>query len=532
MTLSRRTALKAAAATAALSVVERPLSARAASGDPAEQRPVVIVGSGYGAAVTAARLTQAGKNVLVLEMGQDWSTVRGLDGKRFSPTTPPDHRAQWFRTTTLLQFRSFANVPLSFPIAPYAGVLDAMQFSNLTVCVGRGVGGGSLVNGALVGEPDPGFLGGQLPMVDMGEFFARWIPVARTGLGVNAVAPDWFESSPYYQYARTARANWLKAGFTKWHLLETTYDTGYLRREQAGTAPKSALAGEVLFGNNAGKLDLTKTYLARARATGRLEIRPLTEVTSVGVTPEGRYTLQWRRIDPWGLPMASGTIVTPTLILGAGSIGTSKLLVKARAEGTLPRLDDSVGSMWAGNGNIMFTRDSGAKNPVGGQQSTIPVFGLDNRDDPLAPVHLEAAPVPVGFETHILGYLANTQTDDRARVVWRNGRLDLTWTPAQSEPMIAQAKRIGDRLNAVEGTNYRTDVFGSFTGKAFSDGVSHPLGGVPMGRATDDYGRVKNYPGLYVNDGSLIPGATSVNPMLTIAALAERNIATTIGDID
>jgi cholesterol oxidase len=36
------------------------------------------------------------------------------------------------------------------------------------------------------------------------------------------------------------------------------------------------------------------------------------------------------------------------------------------------------------------------------------------------------------------------------------------------------------------------------------------------------YGQVWNYPGLYVADGSVIPSALSVNPSMTIAAVAER----------
>ena len=45
-----------------------------------------------------------------------------------------------------------------------------------------------------------------------------------------------------------------------------------------------------------------------------------------------------------------------------------------------------------------------------------------------------------------------------------------------------------------------------------------------LDQATDHYGRLVEYPGLYVMDGALIPGNTSVNPFVTITALAERNI--------
>ena len=55
----------------------------------------------------------------------------------------------------------------------------------------------------------------------------------------------------------------------------------------------------------------------------------------------------------------------------------------------------------------------------------------------------------------------------------------------------------------------------------------HPLGGCPMGLdekdgVVDSYGQVFNYPGLYVADGAVMPGAVGSNPSLTIAALSRR----------
>ncbi len=57
--------------------------------------------------------------------------------------------------------------------------------------------------------------------------------------------------------------------------------------------------------------------------------------------------------------------------------------------------------------------------------------------------------------------------------------------------------------------------------------TAHPLGGAPMGRdenegVANSYGEVFGYPGLYVADGSLMPGPVGPNPSMTIAAVSDR----------
>src|SRR5262245_39196970 len=67
------------------------------SGSPgAEHAEVIIVGSGYGGAVVAKRLTESGVKVLMLEMGRLWNTP-GPDGKIFCGILNADGRALWFR---------------------------------------------------------------------------------------------------------------------------------------------------------------------------------------------------------------------------------------------------------------------------------------------------------------------------------------------------------------------------------------------------------------------------------------------------
>src|SRR5690606_36073550 len=124
------------------------------------------------------------------------------------------------------------------------------------------------------------------------------------------------------------------------------YDFDYMEQEAAGTVPRSALAAEIHYGNNHGKKSLQKTYLARAKATGRVSISPLHKVTSVSPAPSGGYTVVIERLDTTGAATATKTVTADRVFFAAGSVGTSKLLVKMRATGRLPNLNGEVGKGW------------------------------------------------------------------------------------------------------------------------------------------------------------------------------------------
>ncbi|HEX8734965.1 MAG TPA: GMC family oxidoreductase, partial [Pyrinomonadaceae bacterium] len=106
-----------------------------------------------------------------------------------------------------------------------------------------------------------------------------------------------------------------------------------------------------------------------------------------------------------------------------------------------------------------------------------------------------------------------------------NGKyLDCDWKIKESQKyydrVIRIIKGIADALNAEYTDNptyrYLQQVI-----------TAHPLGGCPMGRdktrgVVDSYGEVFDYPGLYVMDGSILPGPVGPNPSMTIAAISDR----------
>lgn len=494
---------------------------RAAVIGSGEHVPVLVIGTGYGGSVAALRLARAGVHVHMVEMGMSWDTP-GSDGKIFANTTSPDGRSYWLRAKTKQPLSNFLGFPIDRSIPRYTGILDAEDFSGITVYQGRGVGGGSLVNGGMAVTPKRENFGAILPTVNADEMYSTYYPRANSGLGVGTIRPAWFDSVDCYKYARVGRKQAQRSGFP-FVFVPDVYDWDYMEQEAAGTAPKSALAGEILYGNNYGKKSLQKTYLAQVMATGNVTISPLHKVTSVTPASAGGYTVVIDQLQTDGSTAATKTVTADKVFFAAGSVGTSKLLTQLKATGALPALNDEIGRGWGDNGNVMCGRANHLWDPTGAIQSSIPCGGIDNWD--AGGAFAEVAPLPTGIETFASFYLSITKNPNRAQFSWNaaTGKVELNWQTSWKQPSIDMAKSIFDKINSKEGTIYRTDLFGVY--KIWGDHLTyHPLGGAVLDRATDNYGRLHGYTGLYVIDGALIPGNTSVNPFVTITALAERNI--------
>ncbi|MGW0597203.1 GMC oxidoreductase [Streptomyces sp. NPDC002776] len=491
-----------------------------------EQVDALVIGTGYGGSVTALRLAQAGVDVRMVEMGMAWDTP-GTDGNVFANTTSPDHRSFWLRTRTRQPLSNFLGFPLDKDVPRYTGILDAEDMGGIVVYQGRGVGGGSLVNGGMAVTPLRSRFPGILPSVDVAEMYDVYYPRANSTLGVSGIDPAWLETAECYGYARVGRKHAGRSGF-RFLFVPNVYDWDYMKREAAGAVPKSALAGEILYGNNHGKKSLPRTYLAQARATGRVSISPLHRVTAV--TPAtGGYAVTVEQLDTGGAVIATKSVRARRVFFAAGSVGTSKLLVRLKATGALPHLNAEIGNGWGENGNVMCGRANHLWDPTGALQSSIPTAGIDNWA--AGGAFAEVAPLPTGIETWASFYLSITDNPHRGRFTWNAaaGKVELNWQTAWKQPSITMAKTIFDRINATEGTIYRTDLFGAH--KIWGDHLTyHPLGGAVLNRATDNYGRLHGYAGLYVMDGALIPGNVTVNPFVTITALAERNIERIIAE--
>jgi cholesterol oxidase len=112
------------------------------------------------------------------------------------------------------------------------------------------------------------------------------------------------------------------------------------------------------------------------------------------------------------------------------------------------------------------------------------------------------------------------------RVDWRKGRSGRPARPGRgrSAPYFDRVRALSRDFSDSLGARFRDDPIW-FLSRVIT---VHPLGGCPMGRDRDEgvvdaFGEAFGYPGLFIADGSTMPGPVGPNPSLTIAALADRS---------
>lgn len=472
--------------------------------------PIVIIGSGYGGAVSALRLCEAGKKVILLEMGLNWEKA----GIPFSNLLKPGKSSAWLKKKSIAPFMNI------FPLTPFTGTLDRLDFENINIWVGRGVGGGSLVNGGMAVTPKENYFKEVFPDLDAEKFYNYYFPLVHKELKVNIISEQFLKDCPYYKFTRVGEKEAHKAGF-KTIRVPNVYDFRYMEKEFRNEVPRSALNTEVIYGNNYGKNSLDKTYLKKALETGNLEILDLHRVDTIRMNTDKSYTLQIQQTDTAGTTIAHKIFNCKKLVLSAGTMGTLQLLLHSNAIHDLP-LHKHIGKNWGNNGNFMTGRNwvKPLSGGTGARQSTIPVGGIDNWDDAEHPFFTEIAPLPMGMDVATALYLLINRVDKKGEVYYdpTNQSLKLNWDKSNTVKMRENARYFVRKMNQANGGTRSHFLFHNGFG---ADICYHPLGGCVLGESTDEYGKLKSHENLYILDGSLIPGTIGVNPFVTITAIAE-----------
>jgi cholesterol oxidase len=301
----------------------------------------VIIGSGFGGAVTACRLAQAGYRVLVLERGRRWAAQ---DYPR-QPTDPWVWNQDDPRTGH--------------------GWIDFRIFRHGAVVQGAGVGGGSLIYSGVTVEPDAQLFDQGWPEeIDCEELKDYYGKVAHE-LGLETIPTDQLP-----ERAKLVKAAARSQGYVAKDVdLAIKFNQDFRLEDFRTEAEYSvdeleelAEKGEcVHLGNcNIGckvkaKHTLDSNYIRQAEDAGA-EVRPLHIVHKIeplgGRAGLAGYRVSFEQIIDQGLN--PGEVTASMVIVAAGSLGSTELMLRCRDEyGTLTNLSQRLGQNWSPNGDVV-----------------------------------------------------------------------------------------------------------------------------------------------------------------------------------
>ncbi|WP_412061637.1 GMC oxidoreductase [Rubrivirga sp. IMCC45206] len=552
-----------------------------------EHFDTVIVGSGFGGSVTAARLSEGGQRVCLLERGQAF---------------PPDS----FPRTQHGLSRNFWD-----PSEGRFGMFNVWSFEGLEALVASGLGGGSLIYANVLLRKPPewfanDFGGAREPWPVTYDDLVPHYERAEARLGVQRYP---FDKAPY---DKTRKTQALKDAADRlgleWELPPLAVTFANDGEEPAigepivearpnlhgRTRTTCRLCGECDVGCNYGsKNTLDYNYLTDAHHAGA-DLRTLSEVRRIEPRPEGGYRIHYVRHRIDGAHADAPTrdpesVTADRLVMSAGTLGTTYLLLRSRDD--LPNLSPRLGERFCGNGDLLSfamkcTGDDPSETvdlgPTYGPviTSTIRVpDALDGGGDGRG-YYIQDAGFPA-FATWLLEAFQIRGTVGRvAHLLWARVRAALGRSPRSdisaeladvlgdcalsqgSLPLLGMGRDVPDGTFTLAEDDHLACDWTIDSSKPYFDRVLgtmrditdawggeflpnptyrlsrvitvHPLGGCPMGLTpeegvVDPFGEVFGYPGLYVADGSVLPGPTGPNPSLTIAALADRTADRILG---
>jgi cholesterol oxidase len=516
--------------------------------ESAENFDFVIVGSGFGGSVAAMRLSQKGYRVAVIEAG-----------KRF--------RAEDFAKSNWNAFKY-----LWAPKLRCFGIQNITLLKGVMVLHGAGVGGGSLVYANTLMQPgdevfdDPAWSSA----VEWKRELSPHYMTARKMLGVNENRAL-FEGEDALRRV-SARMN-AEASF---HATEvgvffgkpnTTVPDPYF----SGAGPERTgcnYCGGCMVGCRFNaKNTLDKNYLYFAERWGA-KIVPETKVTRIVPTGDG-YELETASVTSL-FPQSGPRFSAKRVIVAAGVLGTVELLLKNRDEHrTLPKISDRLGELVRTNGESLLGATS-----FEAHRDLSRGIAIGAAFHPNSLTKIEAVRYPSGSSAmRLLGVPLTPNGSALGRpfkMLWRMltrlPRILRLWRVrdwARSTVILLVMQSVDQHMRLRLGRSLlgfaRRGLKGAATDKPVpsflpvaqeaaqilaeelhgepqnvisevllrTPATAHILGGCCIGASPslgviDERHEVYGHPGLYVCDGSVVPGNLAVNPSLTITALAER----------
>ncbi len=540
-----------------------------------ESAEVVIIGSGFGGSVAAARLAEDNLGVVVLERGAHYPlgtfprSPHGLANNVWEPKTN------------------------------HFGLFDLWSFAGIDALVSSGVGGGSLIYANVLLRMEPSWFhsigvdGIERPWpitrADLDPFYE----MAESVLGAQTYPfdqPEYANVPKVKAFRDAATTCSMQAEPVK--LAVTFANEGSpAARGEIIKGPRNPhnnrrtcrMCGECDIGCNDGaKNTLDHNYLADAVNSGA-EIRELCEAVRLEPDNRGRYIVTYldRRGGPTQDPIIR-SIAADRVILSAGTLGTTYLLLRNRV--ALQNLSPTLGTKFCGNGDLLGfikrarSREGIRRQPTNLDSANGPVItsAIHIRDQseggtgrgfyiedggnpefvnwaigtqplPAALMRISRAAARIvsaklfGSRSRFGGELAELidpyasssmpilgmgrDTPDGVMSL-KNDELAIAWTTKTSERYFNEVESTMRRLAQAMGGKLRLNPLSSLNRVI----TVHPLGGCPMGEhrdsgVVDSFGRVFGHERLSIADGSILPGPAGANPALTIAALSERAAA-------
>jgi cholesterol oxidase len=534
----------------------------------------VVVGSGFGGSVSAYRLAQAGRSVCLLERGKAYppgSFARRPSEMRTAVWDPSEGLHGLFDVWDFRHLSALVSSGLGGGSLIYANVLlrkDEHWFEE------PGLGKWPVTRADLephYNDVEKILKPQRLPFTTPGYDLAK---TSAFGSASKAAGLDWKLADLAVTFHNQGRPP------VPGELLR---EPANLHHRQRHTC---TLCGECDVGCNEGaKNTLDYNYLTLAEGLGAL-LRTRCEVRTIARTSKGfAVTYADHAQMPEGSKRASEpptfTITCDKLVLSAGTLGSTFLLLKNRQ--TLGLGSKALGTRFSGNGDLLsFVLR--AKNRAGKLRRLVASRGPVITSYARHPDAADPGGAGHGFYVEDAGYPATLEWFTQALDTMRYAREWMAfamgavrrWTggsPQASEisakvaallgdaglssgslPLLGMGRDTPDGVFRLDGAWLETDwkidrsrpYFQEITKAMESIAVEmgatfepnplsylsrlitvHPLGGCPMGAneqegVVDSRGEVFGIPGLFVADGSVMPGPVGANPSFTIAALADR----------